>query len=177
MASNLIGLFRGFVNFHSFVRSFIHSFIHPSVQPVLWLLISSVCSGVSLIFIHSFVRSFIHSFIRPSVQPVLWLLISSVCSGVSLIFIHSFVRSFIHSFVLQYNPFRVAANLTGLAWQYESCSRPGRSSLDRHIHLGVVPQSDLSSTIIVSRCYNHLNFILRLTACSTKRPDLTVIVG
>ena len=35
--------------------------------------------------------------------------------------------------------------------------------------LGVVPQSDLSSTIIVSRCYNDLNFFLRLTACSTKR--------
>ena len=43
--------------------------------------------------------------------------------------------------------------------------------------LWVVPQSDLSSTIIVSRCYNDLNFFLRLTACSTKRPYLTVIVG
>ena len=41
----------------------------------------------------------------------------------------------------------------------------------------VVPQSDLSSTIIVSRCYNDLNFFLRLTACSTKRPYLTVIIG
>ena len=45
------------------------------------------------------------------------------------------------------------------------------------LDLGVVPQSDLSSTIIVSRCYNDLNFILRLTACSTKRPYLIVIVG
>ena len=43
--------------------------------------------------------------------------------------------------------------------------------------LGVVPQNDLSSTIIVSRCYNDLNFFLRLTACSAKRPYLTVIVG
>ena len=33
---------------------------------------------------------------------------------------------------------------------------------------GVVPQSDLSPTIILSRCYNDLNFFLRLTACSTK---------
>ena len=31
-------------------------------------------------------------------------------------------------------------------------------------------------TIIVSRCYNELNFFLRLTACSTKRPYLTVII-
>ena len=43
--------------------------------------------------------------------------------------------------------------------------------------LGVIQQSDLSSTIIVSRCYNDLNFFLRLTACPTKRPYLTVIVG
>ena len=41
---------------------------------------------------------------------------------------------------------------------------------------GVVPQSDLSSTIIVSRCYNHLNFFVRLSACSTNRPYLTVII-
>ena len=34
---------------------------------------------------------------------------------------------------------------------------------------GVIPQSDLSSTIIVSRCYNDLNFFLRLTACSGHR--------
>ena len=39
--------------------------------------------------------------------------------------------------------------------------------------LEVVPQSDLSSTIIVSRCYNDLNFFLRLAAYSTKRPYLT----
>ena len=42
---------------------------------------------------------------------------------------------------------------------------------------GVVPQIDLSSTIIVNRCYNDINLFLRLTACSTKRPYLTVIVG
>ena len=42
----------------------------------------------------------------------------------------------------------------------------------QHFHLprGVVPQSDLSPTIIVSRYYNDLNFFLRLTACSTKWP-------
>ena len=42
------------------------------------------------------------------------------------------------------------------------------------IGLGIVPQSDLTSTIIISGCYNHLKFFLRLTACSTKRPYLTV---
>ena len=41
----------------------------------------------------------------------------------------------------------------------------------------VIPQSDLTSTIIVSRCYNDLNFFLRLRACSTKRSYHTVIVG
>ena len=41
----------------------------------------------------------------------------------------------------------------------------------------VVPQSDLSSTVIVSMCYNDLNTFLRLKACSTKRPYRTVIVG
>ena len=41
----------------------------------------------------------------------------------------------------------------------------------------VVPQSDLSSTIIISRCYNDVNVFLQLTACSTKIPYLTVIIG
>ena len=55
--------------------------------------------------------------------------------------------------------------------------RPVGQKRENAIGLGVVSQSDLSSTIIVSRYYNDLNFFLRLTACSTKRPYLTVIVG
>ena len=35
---------------------------------------------------------------------------------------------------------------------------------------GVVPQSDPISTIIISRYYNDLNALLRLTACSLKIP-------
>ena len=53
---------------------------------------------------------------------------------------------------------------------------------------GVVPQSDLSSTIIVSRCYNDLSstiivsrcyndLFLRLTVCSMKIPYLKLTLG
>ena len=45
------------------------------------------------------------------------------------------------------------------------------NALTTELHLA------LCSTIIVSRCYNDLNFFLRLTACSIKRPYRMVIVG
>ena len=48
---------------------------------------------------------------------------------------------------------------------------------DLTAHQGLVPQSDLSSTIIVSRFYNDLNVFLQMRACSTKIPYLTVIIG
>ena len=78
-----------------------------------------------------------------------------ICSSVIIFSFFLKTRNFIITFVLT--------------------NKISKSVIDNIMDHGVVPQSDLSSTIIIS--YNDLDFLLRLTACSTKISYLTVIVG
>ena len=73
--------------------------------------------------------------------------------------------------------YTIASSFPWVAKQRPALFRANGQPRETTEPLGVVPQSDLSSTIIISRCYNDLNFFLRLAACSTKRSYRTVIIG